>query len=81
MTKRSKFDEWNSWDNVHETTSYSEPSHKKLRRNKIDGVFGGVCSGFGDYLGIGAGAHSKLTDMSTQTVSRQCNVKQPKNYL
>lgn len=29
----------------------SEPS-KRLRRNKIDGVFGGVCAGIGDYLNI-----------------------------
>ena len=42
-----------AWENVYETESYREgPSHKKLRRNKIDGVFGGVCSGFGDYFGI-----------------------------
>jgi len=58
MTKRSKFDardkgDWNSWETVHETHTYYEgPNHKKLRRNKIDGVFGGVCSGFGDYFGI-----------------------------
>jgi phage shock protein C len=53
MTKRSKYEDYNSWENVHETTEYREGSnHKKLRRNKIDGVFGGVCSGFGDYFGI-----------------------------
>ncbi len=36
---------------------------------------------FGDYLGIGAGAHSKLTDVNTQTIHRMHNVKQPNNYL
>lgn len=36
---------------------------------------------FGDYLGIGAGAHSKLTDMSTQWITRHWNIKQPKDYL
>lgn len=36
---------------------------------------------FGDYLGIGAGAHSKITDFSAQTIIRQHNVKQPKDYL
>ena len=36
---------------------------------------------FGDYLGIGAGAHSKLTDMQQQTVMRQHNVRQPSHYL
>jgi phage shock protein C len=52
MTKRYKSENWNSWDNVYETESYVENGHKKLRRNKIDGVLGGVCSGFGDYFGI-----------------------------
>ena len=28
------------------------PPRRKLRRNKIDGILGGVCSGFGDYYGI-----------------------------
>jgi putative oxygen-independent coproporphyrinogen III oxidase len=36
---------------------------------------------FGDYLGIGAGAHSKLTDMHAQTISRHWQVKNPKDYL
>ena len=52
MTKRYKSENWNSWENVYETESYVENGHKKLRRNKIDGVLGGVCSGFGDYFGI-----------------------------
>ena len=34
---------------------------------------------FGDYLGIGAGAHSKLTDSGT--VTRSWNEKQPARYL
>lgn len=36
---------------------------------------------FGDYLGIGAGAHSKITDPSQQKAFRQWNVRQPKDYL
>jgi len=40
-----------NWDWSDDGYEYSEPN-KKLRRNKIDGVFGGVCSGFGDYFGI-----------------------------
>lgn len=36
---------------------------------------------FGDYLGIGAGAHAKLTDLTTMTVSRRYSVKSPKQYL
>lgn len=36
---------------------------------------------YGDYLGIGAGAHSKLTDLSTGEISRFAQVKHPKDYL
>ena len=34
---------------------------------------------FGDYLGIGAGAHAKITDAAG--ISRQWKVKQPQDYL
>lgn len=40
--------EWMGDDDGYE---YSEP-HKKFRRNKIDGVLGGVCAGIGDYIGL-----------------------------
>lgn len=36
---------------------------------------------FGDYLGIGAGAHSKITDASQQRIIRFWKQKQPKAYL
>ncbi len=36
---------------------------------------------FGDYLGIGAGAHSKLTDEKHQTITRIWKHKNPKAYL
>ncbi|UCE89576.1 MAG: oxygen-independent coproporphyrinogen III oxidase-like protein [Pseudomonadota bacterium] len=36
---------------------------------------------FGDYLGIGAGAHSKLTDVNRNSVSRTWKVKNPRDYL
>ncbi len=36
---------------------------------------------FGDYLGIGAGAHSKITDIDKQTIQRFAEVKQPNDYL
>jgi len=36
---------------------------------------------FGDYIGIGAGAHSKLTDINTNTITRHWNLKNPKDYL
>ena len=36
---------------------------------------------FGDYLGIGAGAHGKLTDPATGTVTRTARVPQPGRYM
>lgn len=36
---------------------------------------------FGDYLGIGAGAHAKLTDVDAQTIARTWKLKQPNAYL
>lgn len=36
---------------------------------------------FGDYLGIGAGAHSKLTDLNTGMITRFAQVKHPRAYL
>lgn len=36
---------------------------------------------FGDYLGIGAGAHAKLSDAARQTVTRLWKIKQPRAYM
>jgi len=36
---------------------------------------------FGDYLGIGCGAHSKITHPTNQTISRASKIKHPKGYL
>jgi putative oxygen-independent coproporphyrinogen III oxidase len=36
---------------------------------------------FGDYIGIGAGAHGKYTDQKTGMVSRQSKTRLPKHYL
>ncbi|MEM9103017.1 MAG: radical SAM family heme chaperone HemW [Pseudomonadota bacterium] len=36
---------------------------------------------FGDYLGIGAGAHQKLTNMQYQTVTRRHKFRHPKDYM
>ncbi len=36
---------------------------------------------FGDYLGIGAGAHGKITDSNKRQVIRTHKVKHPKDYL
>ena len=36
---------------------------------------------FGDYLGIGAGAHGKITDAATGAVTRTWKIKHPQHYL
>jgi oxygen-independent coproporphyrinogen-3 oxidase len=36
---------------------------------------------FGDYLGLGAGAHGKLTDMELRQIWRTVRQKQPREYL
>jgi putative oxygen-independent coproporphyrinogen III oxidase len=36
---------------------------------------------FGDYLGIGAGAHGKLSDAARGTIARTVKTKQPREYL
>jgi oxygen-independent coproporphyrinogen-3 oxidase len=36
---------------------------------------------FGDYLGIGAGAHAKITDLSSGLITRYTKQRVPKNYL
>jgi oxygen-independent coproporphyrinogen-3 oxidase len=36
---------------------------------------------FGDYLGIGCGAHSKITDVNSEKILRGEKIKHPKNYL
>ena len=36
---------------------------------------------FGDYLGIGAGAHAKLTDLNTGVITRYAKQKIPRLYL
>jgi oxygen-independent coproporphyrinogen-3 oxidase len=36
---------------------------------------------FGDYLGIGAGAHAKITDANKQNITRYWKYKHPKDYF
>lgn len=36
---------------------------------------------FGDYIGIGAGAHSKITDGKTPSIFRSWKTKNPRDYL
>ena len=51
MTAQSKN---SAWETVYEESVFDRDSFKgkRLRRNKIDGILGGVCAGFGDYFGI-----------------------------
>ncbi|WP_423063966.1 radical SAM family heme chaperone HemW [Candidiatus Paracoxiella cheracis] len=57
----------------YEVSAYTKPNHHC--RHNIN------YWEFGDYIGIGAGAHSKLTDLNTGTITRHWNVKSPKDYL
>lgn len=36
---------------------------------------------FGDYIGIGAGAHGKITNVTTQSIVRRSKQKQPQKYI
>ena len=36
---------------------------------------------FGDYIGIGAGAHGKITDLASNEILRTLKIKSPKDYL
>ena len=36
---------------------------------------------FGDYIGLGAGAHGKITDSESKRIFRYWNIKHPKHYL
>lgn len=36
---------------------------------------------FGDYLGIGAGAHAKITDSKKASVTRSAKIKHPRDYM
>lgn len=59
--------------NQYEISAYSQPYHECIHNlNYWE---------FGDYLGIGAGAHSKITDMEKQQVFRHFQTKSPKDYL
>lgn len=57
----------------YEVSAYAKPN-KQCRHNINYWAFG-------DYLGIGAGAHSKITRLATQDVLRFAQVKHPKDYL
>lgn len=57
----------------YEVSAYAQP-HRECAHNRNYWEFG-------DYLGLGAGAHSKITHHSTGQVWRWSQVKHPKDYL
>jgi phage shock protein C len=44
-----------NWDGSDDGYEYSYAPRPPLRRNKIDGMIGGVCAGFGDWAGLDHG--------------------------
>lgn len=57
----------------YEVSAYSQPGFECLHNlNYWE---------FGDYLGIGAGAHSKITDFENEQVVRHWQKKNPRDYL
>ncbi|MEJ2179292.1 MAG: oxygen-independent coproporphyrinogen III oxidase-like protein, partial [Gammaproteobacteria bacterium] len=57
----------------YEVSAYSRPNRQSMHnRNYWE---------FGDYLGIGAGAHSKLTDVNHQKIVRLVKEKHPREYI
>lgn len=57
----------------YEVSAYSLPSHRSVHNLNY--------WRFGDYLGIGAGAHSKVTDISQGTITRYARHRIPERYI
>ncbi len=57
----------------YEVSAYAQPGYVSLHNNNY--------WRFGDYLGIGAGAHGKLTRPDAGTILRTRKYKQPDSYL
>ncbi len=58
---------------AYEISAYARPQ----RQSKHNGNYWQ----FGDYLGIGAGAHGKITDANQQKILRTRKTRQPSDYL
>lgn len=50
-------------------------------KNKKQSIHNSNYWSFGDYIGIGAGAHSKITNIKTKEIHRSWKQKHPKIYL
>ncbi len=57
----------------YEVSAYAQP-HRQCQHNLQYWTFG-------DYLGIGAGAHSKITTVAPHSVTRHWNYKNPRDYM
>ena len=57
----------------YETSGYARPG-RQCRHNLNYWTFG-------DYLGVGAGAHGKLTDTASDTIVRTTQQREPRRYL
>jgi oxygen-independent coproporphyrinogen-3 oxidase len=57
----------------YEVSAYAQPGRRCLHNLNY--------WSFGDYLGIGAGAHGKITDAATSRVTRTAKLKLPRSYL
>ncbi|UAA37971.1 radical SAM family heme chaperone HemW [Paraneptunicella aestuarii] len=57
----------------YEISGYSKPGHQ-CRHNLNYWRFG-------DYIGIGCGAHGKITNAETGTITRTVKIKHPKGYM
>lgn len=57
----------------YEISAYAQPQHECAHNKNY--------WEFGDYLGIGAGAHSKISDIDAGTITRHWQVRQPNDYL
>ena len=57
----------------YEISGYSKPEHQCQHNLNY--------WRYGDYLGIGCGAHGKITDLNTGKIQRTIKVKHPKGYM
>ncbi|ODN43087.1 radical SAM family heme chaperone HemW [Piscirickettsia litoralis] len=59
--------------NQYEISAYSQDNHQTKHNSNY--------WQFGDYIGIGAGAHGKITSIKQNSIARRWKLKHPKAYL
>ena len=81
MTKRSH-DYKNGWENYEAGFNNNGPNtFRRLRRNKIDGVFGGVCSGIGDYREYGYLSQKTFARPISVSTARRAGLTESRHRL